>query len=158
MAKKTYKTFSLKGLQILLFDDLGRQMEVNFRAGAQIDSTAKFTTSDEAMQEALEKCSSYGRDFYLESVREETSAPVAEPKAEAVAEETSAPKATDKAVEETVTEDGIQKVKVADKAEAIEWLKENYPEKEYTSVKLRAKAAFDAACQECGVKFEMANA
>lgn len=127
-------------------------MEVNFRAGAQIDSTAKFTTSDEKVQEALEKCSGYGRDFYLESVRE-----VSAPATSKVAEE---PKATAEpaAVEETVAEEGGKTVKVADKAEAVEWLKENYPEKEYTSVKLRAKAAFDAACQECGVKFEMANA
>lgn len=67
-------------------------------------------------------------------------------------------KAQTEPVEETVTDDGKRTVKVADKAEAVEWLKENYPEKEYTSVKLRAKAAFDAACQECGVEFEMANA
>lgn len=156
MAKKTYKTYSLKGLQILLFDDYGRQIEVNFKAGAQIDSTAKFTTSDEKVQEAIEKCSSFKRDFYLESVREDSPAAVPA-KSEEVAEETSAPEATDEAVEETVAEDGIKTVKVADKAEAIEWLKENYPEKEYTSVKLRAKAAFEAACKECGVVFEIAD-
>lgn len=44
-------------------------------------------------------------------------------------------------------------VKVADKPDAIEYLKENFPEKGYTSVKLRTKTAFEAACKECGVNF-----
>ena len=48
-------------------------------------------------------------------------------------------------------------IKVATKSDAIEWLKEHYPEKEYTAVKLRSKAAFDAACEECGVVFEIAE-
>lgn len=46
-------------------------------------------------------------------------------------------------------------IKVADKAEAVEWLKENYPDKGYTGIKLRSKEAFDAACAECGVTFEI---
>ena len=45
-------------------------------------------------------------------------------------------------------------VKVADRSEAVEWLKENYPEKGYTATKLRTKEAFEAACKECGVEFE----
>lgn len=48
--------------------------------------------------------------------------------------------------------DGI-KIKVADKPDAIEYLKESFPEKGYTAVKLRTKTAFDAACKECGVEF-----
>lgn len=139
MAKKTYRTYHLKGLQVLVFDEKGRSIEVNFRSGCQIDSTAKFTTSDEDLQKALEKSSGFGRDYYLESTREDT------PKANTPA----AP-----VVDETVNEEnGVQKVEVADKGEAIEWLKEHYPEKEYTGMKLRSKAAFDAACAECNVKF-----
>lgn len=45
------------------------------------------------------------------------------------------------------------KIKVADKPDAIEYLKEKFPEKGYTAVKLRTKTAFDAACKECGVEF-----
>lgn len=45
-------------------------------------------------------------------------------------------------------------IKVADKADAIEWLKENHPDKGYTANKLRSEAAFTAACEECGVTFE----
>ena len=49
---------------------------------------------------------------------------------------------------------GVQTIKVADKAEAVEWLKSQYPEKGYSSVKLRSKEAFENACKECNVKFE----
>lgn len=52
------------------------------------------------------------------------------------------------------TAESAEKVQVADKSDAIEYLKEKYPEKGYTAVKLRTKAAFDAACSECGVEFE----
>ena len=47
----------------------------------------------------------------------------------------------------------VSKIKVADKPDAIEYLKERFPEKGYTAVKLRTKTAFDAACKECGVEF-----
>lgn len=48
----------------------------------------------------------------------------------------------------------VQRVTVADKADAVEWLKENYPDKGYTATKLRTQEAFNAACEECGVVFE----
>ena len=44
-------------------------------------------------------------------------------------------------------------VEVADKSEAIEYLKQHYPDKNYTATKLRTQSAFDAACEECGVTF-----
>ena len=46
-----------------------------------------------------------------------------------------------------------KKVKVADKSEAIEYLKEHFADKNYTATSLRTKTAFDAACKECGVEF-----
>lgn len=141
MAKKTYRTYSLKGLQLLLFDERGHTVEVNFRGGVQIDSTAKFSTYDEKIQKALESCIGFNRDFYLESTRED--APVANENEDVVEEE-------------TVTED-LQKVEVADKAEAIEWLKEHHAEKGYTAAKLRTKSAFEEACAECGVVFEITD-
>lgn len=59
--------------------------------------------------------------------------------------------------DETLLGDGDDadgdKIKVADKPDAIEYLKERFPEKGYTAVKLRTKTAFDAACKECGVEF-----
>ena len=59
--------------------------------------------------------------------------------------------------DETLQGDGddadVGKIKVADKPDAIEYLKEKFPEKGYTAVKLRTKTAFEAACKECGVEF-----
>lgn len=49
--------------------------------------------------------------------------------------------------------DGVQKVSVADKNDAIEWLKEHNPEAGYTASKLRSKEVFEAACKECNVEF-----
>ena len=64
---------------------------------------------------------------------------------------------TDETQEETLHGYGEDadggKIKVADKPDAIEYLKEKFPEKGYTAVKLRTKTAFDAACKECGVEF-----
>lgn len=64
---------------------------------------------------------------------------------------------TDETQDDTLQGDGEDadggKIKVADKSDAIEYLKEKFPEKGYTAVKLRTKTAFEAACKECGVEF-----
>lgn len=67
---------------------------------------------------------------------------------------------TGEAQDETSQDDGNggddadgNKVKVADKSEAIEYLKEHFADKNYTATSLRTKTAFDAACKECGVEF-----
>ena len=147
MAKKTYRTHHLKGLQILLFDDYGRPLEITFRSGCQIDSTAKFTTDDENVQKALESCNGFGRDFYIESVREEKpdETPVVENGDDGI---NGSNGQTDEA-----EDNGVQKVEVADKSDAIEWLKEHKPEAGYTAAKLRSKEAFNAACADNNVQF-----
>lgn len=48
-----------------------------------------------------------------------------------------------------------EKVAVETKTDAIEWLKEHYPERGYTAVKLRSKQSFYEACEECGIEFEI---
>lgn len=59
--------------------------------------------------------------------------------------------------DETLQGDGEDadggKIKVADKNEAIEYLKEHFADKNYTATSLRTKTAFEAACKECGVEF-----
>ena len=59
--------------------------------------------------------------------------------------------------DETLQGDGddadVGKIKVADKSEAIEYLKEHYADKNYTATSLRTNTAFEAACNECGVGF-----
>ena len=57
--------------------------------------------------------------------------------------------------DEAPADGGVQKVSVSDKSEAVEWLKEHYPEKEYNGFKLRGKDAFAAACKECNVEFDI---
>ena len=69
MVKKTYRTYSLKGLQLILKGKWEKKIEVVFRSGIQIDSTARFSTSDPVIQGLLEKSSGFGRDYYLESER-----------------------------------------------------------------------------------------
>ena len=152
MAKKTYKTYRLKGLQILFFDESGCAMEVNFRGGVQIDSTAKFSTSDEKIQKALEECSGFNRDFYLESVSEDrpADAPVREPEEENPVDTVA--ETEEIAAEETAAEDNV--VNVATKSDAIEWLKEHFPEEGYTSVKLRTRDAVTEAGKKHGILFE----
>ena len=76
MSRKTYRTYSLKSLQICLKDEDGKRIEIYFRGGIQIDSTAKFVTTDKDIQDRLEKLSGFGRDYYLES-EVETEAPAA---------------------------------------------------------------------------------
>ncbi len=99
MAKKTYRTFFLRGLQLILKDGNGKRVEFNFRGGIQIDSTARFTTSDERLQQMLEKSSGFGRDYYVESVQEE-----AAPKPENATVETRPEEAT-RQEEKTVMQD-----------------------------------------------------
>ena len=76
-----------------------------------------------------------------------------------VAEETPAEEVqpTGETQDETLQGDGDDadggKIKVADKNEAIEYLKEHFAEKNYTATSLRTKTAFEAACNECGVEF-----
>jgi len=89
MAKKTYRTFTLKGLQLLMNDEDGKRIEVIFRGGIQIDSTARFTTSNDKVQRMLEASSGFGRDYYVESVRDE-----AAPKPENATVETKPEEAT----------------------------------------------------------------
>lgn len=64
---------------------------------------------------------------------------------------------TDETQDETLQGDGEDadggKIKVADKNEAIEYLKEHFADKNYTATSLRTKTAFEAACKECGVEF-----
>lgn len=85
MAKKTYRTFFLKGLQLLLTDEAGDRIEIKFRSGIQVDSTSRYTTSNEEVQRLLEEAEGFNRDYYIESVKDD-----GEPAAEAKAKEAKA--------------------------------------------------------------------
>ena len=83
MSRKTYRTYSLKSLQICLKGEDGKRIEIFFRGGIQIDSTAK------DIQDRLEKSSGFGRDYYLES--EVNTDPVEAPAPEVKVEAAPAP-------------------------------------------------------------------
>lgn len=110
---------------------------------------------------AAEKSAKDEQSTVTETPVTETPAPVAEetvtpttPAEETPAEEV---QPTGETQDETLQGDGDDadggKIKVADKNEAIEYLKEHFAEKNYTATSLRTKTAFEAACKECGVEF-----
>lgn len=53
---------------------------------------------------------------------------------------------------------GVKTIEVACKADAVDWLKERFPDRGYNGNNLRSKEAFAAACKEAGVEFIIANA
>ena len=91
MPRKTYRTYCLRSLVLRSEKKDGTPIEIVFRGGIQIDSTAKFSTSDEETQKFLEGLNGFGRDYYIESVASD--APAGSPKtpAPAVGEKTAEP-------------------------------------------------------------------
>lgn len=132
-------------------------MKVSFTGGSATAwgvGSATFTTGDPLTQFVIE----HSDKFADGAIRIERVYETSEP---AVARETPA-LATDQTGEEKQDEgdgepsdegENVGVVDVADKSDAIEWLKEHFPERGYTAVKLRTAAAFEAACKECGVVF-----
>jgi len=88
MAKKTYRTYYLKSLDLYLTNGDGERVVIEFRGGIQVDSTARFTTRDPGIQELIESTNGFGRDYYIESVKEdESAAKTAEPEEKATERE-----------------------------------------------------------------------
>ena len=65
-------------MQILARDPKGNRVEVIFRGGVEIDSTARFSTTEKWLQDKLESMDGFNKTFYLENVQEEK--PKDEPK------------------------------------------------------------------------------
>ena len=76
MSKKTYRTYFLKSLVLHFKEEGGTPIDVTFKGGIQVDSTARYSTSNKIIQKLLEKSSCFGRDFYIE--REEDLTPSVE--------------------------------------------------------------------------------
>ena len=155
------------------------KMKVSFTGGGASSfgvAPATFTSKDELTQYVIEHSKQW-RDGKIKLVRQwdipdnaatiarkameaaEAPAPVVETPAEPapVVEETSE-ESTEEG--EAVVNENAETitVDVASKADAIEWLKEHYPEKGYTASKLtRTNKAFVEACEECNVKFNIAQ-
>ena len=125
------------------------------------DDTATKARKARMAAKAAEKPAKDEQSPVTETPVPETPAPVAEETVTPTtpAEETPAEseQPTGETQDETLQGDGEDadggKIKVADKNEAIEYLKEHFAEKNYTATSLRTKTAFEAACKECGVEF-----
>lgn len=125
------------------------------------DDAATKARKDRMAAKAAEKPAKDEQSPVTETPVPETPAPVVkEPVTPTTpAEETPAEEVqpTGETQDETLHGDGDDayggKIKVADKNEAIEYLKEHFAEKNYTATSLRTKTAFEAACKECGVEF-----
>ena len=145
------KTYGIKGL-LEWYGTVtcnGVAMKVAFTNGsvtAMGVAPATFTTKDELTQFVIENSEQYKKGRITLVRTTEKPDPVTPPAP------TPAPAASN--AEPTPTT--VRTVDVPDKAAAIEWLKENYPDKGYTTTKLtRSKEEFNNACAECGVVFNI---
>ena len=121
----------------------GVRMKVDFTNGSVTSygvAPATFTTSDALTQHILEHSDQFkgGRIKVIQVIPLPDDEKESEP-----SDEDSQPEATA----------DVQSVQVANKMEAVEYLKEHFPGKNYTAFTLRGKAAFESACKECGVEF-----
>lgn len=66
MTIKTYRTRELKGLSLMLLSSTGKRINVSFRRGCTLGSTATYVTSDPEVQKALEATNDFGPTFYIE--------------------------------------------------------------------------------------------
>ena len=65
MITKTYRTRTLKGYVLHMTID-GKSVDVAFKRGCTIGSTATYRTSDPKIQQALESMKAFGPTFYLD--------------------------------------------------------------------------------------------
>lgn len=175
----TRKTYGVSGLMDWTTNIKAGKATINvhFSGGALTAygvTPATYSTSNPLFQMVIENSEHYksGRISLLDEmeVAGETPVKIHKASAESVSSTedtatTEQPETSDEGVTAETSEiseesdtaaddaDGLTVVKVADKSDAIEYLKENYPDKGYGAVKLRTKAAFDAACAEHGIKF-----
>ncbi len=127
------------------------RMSISFTNGTMTGygiAPATFVTSDTLTQYVIEHCEQFkkGRIKLMNTYGEAD-----EPKEEVKAEDAKTDERIN--VAEETAGNSSQSVSVKDKTDAIEWLKDNFPDKGYTYTKLRTKEAFTAACEDCGVTF-----
>ena len=159
---KAIKTYGIYGLLEWhgYVEGNGVKMKVDFTNGSATAwgvAPATFTTKHELTQLIIENSDMFkkGRIKIVRSTplpeenKAETKAKpaTAQPKPAETQPETPAEAAMPQGESDT------RVITVADKADAIEWLKENYADKGYTATKLRTQTAFEEACKECNVDF-----
>ena len=179
MIQKTYGTKDLKDWTVNIKSG-NASLRVNFEGGAATVRgiiPATYTTADPVKQAIIEKSEyfKHGR-IYVEQqieVPDDAEAIARKIRNARIAKRTTASEGNG-TVDKPQDVDGqqgkvedtpdskdaggsatIESVKVADKSEAVEWLKEHYPEEGYTAVKLRTMAAVNEAGKKHNVVFEV---
>ena len=154
--------------------------EVHFRGGsimAKARRPASYATSRFIEQDIIENSAEYksgkivllhevevpddaeemARKASLSAAKQPKTTEESEKPATETTEEQPHEDATDESSDGAADDGDVQTIEVACKADAVEWLKEHYPEKGYNGNTLRSKEAFAAACKEAGVEFKMAE-
>jgi hypothetical protein len=154
------------------------EVAVSFTGGTASPSGAQpayFLTKDPIVQFVIENCKEYKAGFIILVMSQEVPGEhprmaVPKPKADTTpTEEPSIPDTQgEQGGEQPAEEQPRQEagdaagkgspIEVADKSEAIEYLKEHFADKNYTATSLRTQTAFKAACEECGVEFVFTTA
>lgn len=167
------KTYGIKGLlEWHGIVSAGKiKMEVSFTNGSTTSvgvSPASFITKDELTQFVIENSDQFknGRIILVREIEVPDDEATKARKKKACAGASSIEESTinpplsmdgeDGAQEQADGDEettGVEPIVVSDKSEAIEYLKEHFPERNYTATSLRGKGAFDAACSACGVVF-----
>lgn len=149
--RKTYCVYGLLEIHMVLNYN-GATMNVPFTNGstsAYGSAPATFTTDNPFTQIVIENSNEFksGRiSLYRKVVLEKDQEPKPMRAADAGTAE------AEKNVVEVPAAASVKEIEVADKNEAIEYLKEHF-DRGYTATALRTKSAFEAACAECGVRF-----
>lgn len=150
------------------------EVAVSFTGGTASPSGAQpayFLTKDPIVQFVIENCKEYKAGFIILVMSQEVPGEhprMAVPKPKADTTPTQEPSIPDTQGEQEGEEQPQQEaddaagkgspIEVADKSEAIEYLKEHFADKNYTATSLRTQTAFKAACEECGVEFVFTTA
>lgn len=163
------KTYGVAGLMDFTTQiKIGKAtLSVHFTGGALTAygvTPAKYSTSNPFIQHVIENCEQYrnGRIHLVDTMEVPDDKAAIERKSKLAAKKSAAGTTENQSLSEKsepVSEEANEEkpnmpmVSVTDKPDAIEYLKEHFPEKGFTATKLRTDAAFLAACEECGVQF-----
>ena len=138
------------------------EVNVSFVGGTASPSGAQpayMVTKDPITQFVIENSKEFKNGFIKLVMKQELPGEhprMATPKLVADSEELPVAQAEEsdtETVEDEQRQENIGKVEVADRNDAIEYLKEHFPERGYTATQLMTKTVFEAACMECGVEF-----
>lgn len=135
------------------------ELAVSFTGGTSSPSGAQpayFVTKDPITQFVIEHSNEFKNKFIILLMSQDVPGQhprAAVPKTKDTSKAKAAPKKEDENSKKKDGENNAIIVEVPDKNDAVEYLKEHYPDKDYTQTQLRTKTAFEAACQECKVKF-----